>query len=336
MKKLLEQCQQGMKQGALPVDREVLAELGCFSSHKGAGTVSAAAAIFLASRYAADPINGLKFPAFAFGADTDTIASMTGGILGALHGIEWLGDYAEQVQDARYIRELAENLVKNKGAGQAQLAIETRKKHLDSFLEKLAMSNNGDLVVIPDGRKASTSDRQQHRPLSKTTVANYWKVRTVDGQTLYITKLSRQKNEMQNENHSQGVSEVRDEIDIQPVKVCQMTVKLLVVNLEKAGYFYERVLGLKVEKESKGLVRCDRIVLKQLNNLKSSEVPSNTSERNATICLEIKSLEPAYNNAVQFEVKILQQISSIQGRRFFRCLDPDGNPVEIYQAEMDF
>ncbi len=200
MKKLLEQCQQGMKQGALPVDREVLTQLGCFSSHKGAGTVSAAAAIFLASRYAADPINGLKFPAFAFGADTDTIASMTGGILGAVHGIEWLGDYAEQVQDARYIRELAENLVKNQGAGQAQMAIETRKKHLNSFLEELAVSNNGDLVVIPDGREANISDRQQHQPLSKTTVANYWKVRTVDGQTLYITKLSRQKNEMKDEN----------------------------------------------------------------------------------------------------------------------------------------
>jgi len=141
---------------------------------------------------------------------------------------------------------------------------------------------------------------------------------------------------MKDENHSHAVSEFPHEIDIKPVNVCQMTVKLPVVNLEKARFFYERVLGLKVEKESKALVRCDRVVLTQLNDRKSSKVPSNTPDQSATICLEIKSLEPAYNNVLQIGVKILQQISYKQGRRFFRCLDPDGNPVEIYQEEIDF
>ena len=53
--------------------------------------------------------------AFAYGADTDTIASMTGGLLGAVVGLEWLGDYAVQVQDAQYLRMLGERLAESKG-----------------------------------------------------------------------------------------------------------------------------------------------------------------------------------------------------------------------------
>lgn len=88
MLQLLELCQEGMKQGALSIQREVLTKLGCFDkSIKGAGTVSAAAAIFLASRFAANPFHGLLEAGFAPSADTDTLASMTGGILGAIAGI---------------------------------------------------------------------------------------------------------------------------------------------------------------------------------------------------------------------------------------------------------
>jgi ADP-ribosylglycohydrolase len=91
MLRLLEQCREAMKQAALSVDREVLTKLGCFDkSINGAGTVTAAASIFLASRYAADPFHGLVEAGFAHGADTDTIASMTGGLLGAVREVNGL------------------------------------------------------------------------------------------------------------------------------------------------------------------------------------------------------------------------------------------------------
>jgi ADP-ribosylglycohydrolase len=100
---LLERCREAMKQGALSIDRDVLTQLGCFDRKiSSSGTVTAAAAIFLASRYAADPFHGLLEAAFAYGADADTIASMTGGLLGAVQGCEWLENHAEQVQDASY------------------------------------------------------------------------------------------------------------------------------------------------------------------------------------------------------------------------------------------
>jgi ADP-ribosylglycohydrolase len=60
MLQLLGLAREGMKQGALSVEREVLTKLGCFDkSIKGSGTVSAAAAIFLASRFAANPFHGM-------------------------------------------------------------------------------------------------------------------------------------------------------------------------------------------------------------------------------------------------------------------------------------
>lgn len=70
----------------------------------------AAAALYIASKYAPDPQNGLLQAASSKGADTDTIASMTGGLLGIVSGLEWLQRYRNQLQDERYIAELAQRL----------------------------------------------------------------------------------------------------------------------------------------------------------------------------------------------------------------------------------
>ena len=84
---LLDACLEGIGQGALSIDRETLAKLGTFDKRvSSAGTVTAAGAIFLASRYASRPAQGLVAAAFAEGADTDTLGSMTGGLLAAISG----------------------------------------------------------------------------------------------------------------------------------------------------------------------------------------------------------------------------------------------------------
>lgn len=336
---LLEQCREAMKQGALSVDQEVLTKLGCFDKGiKGAGTVTAAASIFLASRYAADPFHGLVEAGFAHGADTDTIASMTGGLLGAVAGSEWLGDHAEQVQDALYLRALGESLARNQVTDQSKLLhiTKTTKTHLDSLIEKLKASKPGDSVLFPDGREAQTSALQHHQSLSKTTVAVSWKLNTADGQSLYIKKLSRPKNNMvlKAETPSSAVPDKRPNVELQPVKVVNTAVKLPVHNMAEARFFYESVLGLKVEKETEALVKCGGIVLVPLNYEKSIVKQSETSTLNMTsnICFEVESLKAAHNNVYQFGSKILEPISERRGRRFFTCLDPDGNAVEIFEV----
>jgi ADP-ribosylglycohydrolase len=98
-----------LHRGAMSNPEATLERLGCADPKiNGAGTVCAAAAIYLASRFAARPQDGLLSAAFLRKADTDTLASLTAAILGALHDTHWLGNLAVSVQDADYIARLAE------------------------------------------------------------------------------------------------------------------------------------------------------------------------------------------------------------------------------------
>lgn len=338
MQQLLEDCQKGMKQGALSVEQEVLTKLGCFDKRvKGAGTVSAAASIFLASRYAADPLGGVVEAAFASGADTDTIASMTGGMLGAIAGVEWLQHYAERVQDSEYIKKLADNLVKPSFSTFTDDGRAT-KGQLDSLVEKLRESKSGDRVSIPDGREAKVSAVIEHKSLSQSTLAVSWKLDVADGQSLYVKKISRTKNddklEVKNNNSH------RRNIELQPVNVLKVALKLPVRDLDKARFFYEKVLGIKVEKELPGLITYDGIVLESLaskKNLNKNNYGDGNTRANNTIYIEIESLDEAYNNVVSFGSKILQPISEKSDRRIFTCSDPEGNEVKIIEIEsVDF
>src|SRR5436190_19111574 len=54
------------------------------------GAVTAVASLFLGSRYAASPLQGMILAATTPGADTDTLASVTGSILAAIRaGMAW-------------------------------------------------------------------------------------------------------------------------------------------------------------------------------------------------------------------------------------------------------
>jgi ADP-ribosylglycohydrolase len=81
----LEAAFDGLTRGALVNDEETLRAIGCFGKEGGSGTVSAVAAIYVSARTATRPISGLLRTAFLRNADTDTIASMTGSLLGAIH-----------------------------------------------------------------------------------------------------------------------------------------------------------------------------------------------------------------------------------------------------------
>lgn len=108
--RLLEFTAESLHRGAMSNAEDTLERLGCTDPKiNGAGTVCAAAAIYLASRFAARPQSGLLTAAFLRKADTDTLASLTGAMLGALHHTRWLGKLADDVQDANYIIRLAEH-----------------------------------------------------------------------------------------------------------------------------------------------------------------------------------------------------------------------------------
>ncbi len=92
-------CRRALTDGALANDYSVLQELGCFErASNGSGVTTTLATLYLFAAHAADPLIGLRTIAFAPSADTDTLASMLGGLFGLSHGLEWIPETLQRVQ----------------------------------------------------------------------------------------------------------------------------------------------------------------------------------------------------------------------------------------------
>ena len=155
---------------------------------RGAGTVSAAAAAYLTARYAAHPPQGVLRAAFESGADTDTIAAMTGGLMGCLAGIEWLPDPWLQVQDAEYLRSMARRIAMGpEGADQHPVEQVRDPKSIFSDLAR-----NGDCEVALGGLgRVQATALTRLKPIAKSISVRGWRLRTFDGQTMYVTSVDR-------------------------------------------------------------------------------------------------------------------------------------------------
>lgn len=188
---LLEQVRHGLSAGALSDDARVLNGLGAFGPWKGAGTICTAVAAYLTARYAANPTEGVVRAAFATGSDTDTIAAMTGGLLGTLAGDEWIPSEWRVVQDADYLRQIAHELVSRERARpQTELSMPVGPRELRELTHELIEGLRAD-VCLRRLRGATVIRARRLEPFSLTAVVHAWKLRTDDGQTLFVTKLSR-------------------------------------------------------------------------------------------------------------------------------------------------
>ena len=335
---LLVRCREALDHGALALEREVLEQLGCFSGAKGAGTVSAAAAIFLASRFAADPRHGVEEAAYAHGADTDTLASMTGGLLGAVCGREWLGTLGEAVQDAQYIQTITRQLVNQDVGATPDSASFTRvrKSSLDAMKKAMAKKRVGESIRLPDGREAKVLAILPHRSRSKTLDAASWKLATVDGQTVYIKRLARVPQDQagkdaraENECSSNGLQPT-------PVEVLKLGIRVPVHDLSHAREFYADILGLKISAESQERVRLDcGIVLvfaPPMSNrgaAPTDDVPG--AHSGPHILLEIRDLQPAFERVRGKGATIVSPPAERGGWVSFRCLDTEGNIIELVE-----
>ena len=165
VRQLLEQARTGIRAGALAEGWAVLDNLGCFGRFKGAGTVTADATACLAARHAAQPAQGVLRAAFEWGADTDTLAAVTGRLLGCLAGDEWLPGPWRDVQDAPYLRCIAGRIAQGP-AGAEQRPVETPPVPR-AILTDLA--RNGDHeVALGESTRAQATALPNPKPLSKS------------------------------------------------------------------------------------------------------------------------------------------------------------------------
>ena len=204
----LEFISSSLKKGLMLDDSSVLNQLGCYSKISGAGDVAILASIYLASRYANNPVLGIKVPASSVGIDTDTIASITGGLLGMLCGTEWIPPEWTTVQDYDCLNCITDMLL----AGESKHA---KKEDLENAGE---ISSNWINTAIGRARYVGTTEVQ----CGKYATVTIQKWQSALGQTFYIKDMQK-KVTMFNANEPQdthsGKYAFRDESMIQEESV---------------------------------------------------------------------------------------------------------------------
>jgi len=244
---LLRTAKDGISKGALAVEQETLGALGCFDKRvSGSGTIAAAAAVFLTSRYAVDPMNGLCEAAYSRGADTDTLASLVGGLLGLVNGVEWLGTMADAVQDSSYLRSLAHSLAEKKPAQDGKPS-RLSASDVERFLRELPRLVEGQSINLPDGQNATARKPFKQNVGSGKMERIVVPCVTTAGQTLHLRKFI--KATMTVVDDAPAIQAVFD-----PVTVERVVVRLRVRDMERSKQFYANALGMKITKDTPGSV----------------------------------------------------------------------------------
>ena len=312
----LEAALDGLKRGALANDHETLAKIGCFDRDGGSGIVAAVAAVYVSARTATRPISGLLRTGFLQNADTDTIASMTGSILGAIHGADWLNSLGTSVQDSEYIKQISLSL------GTAILDSDTRQSAaLSPVSEKLlkdwSMRLFADVQAdsLPDGRAFEVTSVHQ-LPTKTDNFVGRIVGRAGDGQTIIVDQVGRAPTEA-----------FRRSASVAPKPKAPPTFRI--IGLELAGghlrdsfEFYRHVLRLDCKLEENRLTLGNWLSISSL----ATEDPKSSG---FTLTLAVEKLADA---AATFEDTAGLEMTWTPGMDTLSLTDPDGNRVRIVQA----
>jgi catechol 2,3-dioxygenase-like lactoylglutathione lyase family enzyme len=322
---LLKIAQSGLSKGALAVDQQTLSDLGCFSPEvNGAGTIAAVAAIFLASRYAAAPIQGVVRAAFAEGADTDTIASMTGALLGAAVGGEWTIGPAKSLQDAEYISKIATD-ISNAVDVSSPSRERVTQEGIDSFIEDLEAQKQSIDLRTPDGRGIVEVKGGRVTTRAPSLIARSFRLELSDGQTIYVKKLRRRMGGARSAVNPSKNSRIVS------VNVC-----LEVSNLNRSREFYRDVIGLRQLKEAPRTVTFERGFAIRERNGGNLELALATAKQPAILFVEVdRELESWPEKLLRSGATNVEQIRTHGHGQSFSCLDPDGNKLEFFEKKRE-
>ncbi|MGG4110145.1 ADP-ribosylglycohydrolase family protein [Bacillus vallismortis] len=173
-----------LNQGLMDKTHQTLTRLNCFDSKiRGAGTVACLVAIYIASKYASDPVRGLLEISFLENTDSDTNASMVGGLLGSIHGTEWIIPEWYEVQDYDYLCKLVQNLKKEKSNNNPTLWHWSEKNKFKRLLPSIGI---GDKLILNTFGEIELVKKINHKPLTKNIEPVTYKFLSSQGQSLYI------------------------------------------------------------------------------------------------------------------------------------------------------
>lgn len=325
----LELCRTELSKGALSSDDDVLRSLQCFNTKmNGAGTIAAVASVYLASRYAADPINGVVKAAFAMGADTDTIASMSGGLLGCINGFDWLAPVRHGIQDAAYIEKNAFRLVIGHIDGSSAHGV-VNKSLLRAWVDDVVGAPCSSDVNLPDYRKAKISRAHDYIGGRGEFTVEFRRLITEDGQSIYLSKISKDRAEQVTSSTERYSLSVQGSVS----KNRGCGSKIPVSSFEKALWFYRDCLGLTVKKRGPDVVVFDQgLVLVPLSYV--SNVCQGVQLR-SMLYIRATDIAERFRSIKKSGLQIVTTLGPWRksGLLFFRVLDPDGNVVEVFSDD---
>lgn len=228
---LLKIVKSGIDDGALDMGKDVLDKLGCFNRKvNGAGTVTAVAAIYLASKYASSPRLGLLEAAYLKSADTDTLASMVGGLLGIIHGQEFLSNSWIDVQDYEYLKKL----IYLEPADFSTVKGPIFDYSNDRFKAMLKQSKPGEQFAASPFGKMTVKDKVLNKSNADGAVIHTLKLISEGGQSVFIKlyekETSPKSNQVQEKNKQKSGIQQR----IEPQEIPN--------NKEKSNLMYRAIL----------------------------------------------------------------------------------------------
>lgn len=334
--KYLDICKSELSKGALSFDDDALEKLQCFSKQiSGAGTVAAVASIYLASRYAADPINGVIKAAFAIGSDTDTIASMAGGLLGCINGSDWLSSVKSGIQDCSYIEKTA-LLLSTRQTESIPRFEPIKRTALKNWTDDVVSVPDSSEVKLPDGRTAKVNCGQDQIGRSGKYKVEFRRFITSEGQTIYINKISK-GNFFSQQRAPESMTPTKQTTPNQPQGAMQADrlnfgPKLPVASIEKSVWFYKELLGLTIKKQYKEVVIFNQgLVLAPASYGKEFQPQGFCSLLN----VEVNDIQNRYHSIMERGIQVITPLErwGQSNRRFFRCHDLDGNLIEVFEKQ---
>lgn len=320
---LLETARQGLSHGSLAIDREVLDDLGAFGEQGGAGTITAVSSIYLASRHAADPRSGLLAASFAFGADADTLGAMTGGLLGCIHGSDWLGALQFEVQDSEYLIRAALQL-HDEFRREPSLGAEWTQPRRRSLLNALGAGGAREFDLPSFGR--CYLDRVEAlESKTSSSVESYW-LDSELGQTFRIKRITR-NSRPRGAPTPEGPG--RQENALEPPTIGLV---LTVFDLASSLHFYEFVLGIGATKRNGSRVSFGNFALVQGDSdAPRSLLDTSDGPGTITVLYGRDALGAAASRLSRASIETIA-IGEDESVLQVVCRDPDGNLVRLQRS----
>ncbi|QRI63778.1 ADP-ribosylglycohydrolase family protein [Shinella sp. PSBB067] len=314
----LEIALESLEAGALSVEQETLEAIGCFDKKiLGAGTVAASAAIYLASRYATGPMEGVAAAAFSKGADTDTLASMTGALAGAISGSDWLGSLVREVQDYDFLLDISAMLQDIAPADDPFKPVGQR------FIGDLYRFLDGHgSIDVPTGFPKTARAVEMVRSKSDNLRTRSWVLDGRREQTLFIKKLEKPRSQ-DRQITEQSVFRFENLTD-RSHQAEFAGIGLFAGDLDKSTAFYGNLLGLPVVRETPRLTRLgSHLVLRQSDG-------SVVAGTGTVVYIQVPDLRACLRQFSNWHLSV-PDVEQNRNRLSFICHDPDGRTVEVFE-----